>query len=482
MVLFGAGYALDEFFAAVVFASLAEEPTAGDRLGQSPVGPRSSLPSGRIRVPHRLHLPDGSRRNPGLGSVHAFSARSDLVSCVLVLTQPGPLQIFPTVRKPVQLRAGPPRRSADRADPRRWWRCSSRQPRDLARVDALPDGRPRRAPADSSGSSSPGSVGDRSASRRRRSVVMDGAGRRRERLAGVRVRGRRSSRSPSAIAILRHNLYDIDRIVSRTIAYALVSAIVAVVFGAVVVLLSTALSSFAQGQTIAVAASTLAAFAVFQPVLRRVRREVDMRFNRARYDADQTVAEFSARLRNEVDIATVARDWTRPSRRREARVAAAVAPRGETVTTHTEALVVAVVWAITAVGAVFMTALAVTHHRGRCVGPLVGHLHGPERSRRGLCLGRRDPRTPAARERRRRRLAGVRAAPRDDVLRVPARRLVHRSQRPRRPPRHGRLRGRQRDRLPDGRSSSGRHLRSSFQMDACRDAAGGGLSRRSGSS
>jgi len=93
-----------------------------------------------------------------------------------------------------------------------------------------------------------------------------------------------------------------------TIAYALVSAIVVVVFGTVVILLSTALGSFADGQTIAVAASTLAAFAVFQPVLRRVRRGVDMRFNRARYDADQTVAEFSARLRNEVDIATLARD------------------------------------------------------------------------------------------------------------------------------------------------------------------------------
>jgi hypothetical protein len=110
------------------------------------------------------------------------------------------------------------------------------------------------------------------------------------------------------VAILRYRLYEIDRIVSRTIAYTLVSAIVAVVFGGVVVLLSTALGSFAQGQTIAVAASTLAAFAVFQPVLHRVRREVDMRFNRARYDAERTVAEFSSRLREEVDIAAVASD------------------------------------------------------------------------------------------------------------------------------------------------------------------------------
>jgi hypothetical protein len=110
------------------------------------------------------------------------------------------------------------------------------------------------------------------------------------------------------IAILRYRLYEIDRIISRTIAYALVTAIVAFVFGGVILLLSTALSAFAQGQTIAVAASTLAAFAVFQPILRRVRRLVDMRFNRARYDAERTIADFSARLREEVDIATVAQD------------------------------------------------------------------------------------------------------------------------------------------------------------------------------
>ncbi len=139
--------------------------------------------------------------------------------------------------------------------------------------------------------------------------------------AGLVVFGFAGALIPIAIgiAILRHRLYDIDRIVSRTIAYALVSAIVAAVFAAVVVLLSTVLSSLADGQTIAVAASTLTAFAVFQPVLRRVRREVDMRFNRARYDADQTVAEFSARVRNEVDIATVAGDL-------DATVQAAVKP------------------------------------------------------------------------------------------------------------------------------------------------------------
>ncbi len=128
--------------------------------------------------------------------------------------------------------------------------------------------------------------------------------------AGLVVFGYAGALIPIAIgiAILRYRLYDIDRLISRTIAYAIVSAITAIVFGGVILLLSAALASFAQGQTIAVAASTLAAFAVFQPVLRRARRDVDRRFNRARYDAEQTIAAFSARLRDEVDIATVTTD------------------------------------------------------------------------------------------------------------------------------------------------------------------------------
>jgi hypothetical protein len=110
------------------------------------------------------------------------------------------------------------------------------------------------------------------------------------------------------VAVFRYRLFEIDRIVSRTIAYAIVSVIVAIVFGAVIVLLSAVLAPFTQGKTIAVAASTLAAFAVFQPILHGVRRNVDRRFNRARYDAEQTVAAFSARLRDEIHIAAVTTD------------------------------------------------------------------------------------------------------------------------------------------------------------------------------
>ena len=107
------------------------------------------------------------------------------------------------------------------------------------------------------------------------------------------------------IAILRYRLYDIDRLISRGIAYGIVSGILAIVFGGVVVILSAALATFAQGQTIAVAASTATAFALFQPIRRRVQRAVDRRFDRSRYDAELTVRTFAGRLRGDLDLGTI---------------------------------------------------------------------------------------------------------------------------------------------------------------------------------
>jgi uncharacterized membrane protein YbhN (UPF0104 family) len=121
------------------------------------------------------------------------------------------------------------------------------------------------------------------------------------------------------VAILRYRLYEIDRIISRTIAYAIVSVILIGVFGVVVVLLSTILSTFAEGQTLAVAGSTLVAFAIAQPVLGRVRRDVDRRFDRARYDHERTVAAFTSRVRDEIDVDAVSGDLASTTR-------AAVAP------------------------------------------------------------------------------------------------------------------------------------------------------------
>jgi hypothetical protein len=107
------------------------------------------------------------------------------------------------------------------------------------------------------------------------------------------------------VGILRYRLYDIDRIISRTLAYAIVTGLLIGVYAGLV-LLATGVLRFSS--PVAVAASTLAAAALFNPVRRRVQRAVDRRFNRARYDADQTVAAFAARLKDAVDLDSVRTD------------------------------------------------------------------------------------------------------------------------------------------------------------------------------
>jgi hypothetical protein len=108
-----------------------------------------------------------------------------------------------------------------------------------------------------------------------------------------------------AIAILRYRLFEIDRIVSRTVGWIAVTAILAGIFAGVIVGLQALLAGFTQGQTLAVAGSTLLAFALFQPVRRRVQSVIDRRFNRARYDASTTVDAFAERVRNEVHLGTL---------------------------------------------------------------------------------------------------------------------------------------------------------------------------------
>jgi len=109
------------------------------------------------------------------------------------------------------------------------------------------------------------------------------------------------------VGILKYRLYDIDRIISRTLAYAIVTGLLIGVYAGLV-LLATHVLAF---QTpVAVAGSTLAAAALFTPVRRRVQRIVDRRFNRARYDADRTVAAFAGRLQDAVDLDTVTADLT----------------------------------------------------------------------------------------------------------------------------------------------------------------------------
>ena len=112
------------------------------------------------------------------------------------------------------------------------------------------------------------------------------------------------------IAVLRYRLYEIDRIISRTIGWAVVTGVLVAIFAGLVVGLQAILASFTQGQTLAVAASTLIAFVLFQPVRRRVQSVVDRRFNRARYDAEGTAAAFAERQRDQMDIAGLTVDLT----------------------------------------------------------------------------------------------------------------------------------------------------------------------------
>jgi hypothetical protein len=107
------------------------------------------------------------------------------------------------------------------------------------------------------------------------------------------------------IAILRYRLYEIDRLISRTVGWAIVTGILVAVFAGAVVGLQTMLAGLTQGQTLAVAASTLLAFALFQPVRRRVQAAVDRRFNRARYDGRRLIDAFAAGLRQQANLAEI---------------------------------------------------------------------------------------------------------------------------------------------------------------------------------
>jgi len=107
------------------------------------------------------------------------------------------------------------------------------------------------------------------------------------------------------VGILKYRLYDIDKIISRTLAYALVTGLLAGLYAGLVLLATQVLRIHTP---VAVAAATLAAAALFSPLRRRVQRAVDRRFNRARYDADQMVTAFAVRLKDTVDLDSVQDD------------------------------------------------------------------------------------------------------------------------------------------------------------------------------
>jgi hypothetical protein len=108
------------------------------------------------------------------------------------------------------------------------------------------------------------------------------------------------------VAILRYRLYDIDLLINRTLVYGLLTVLLGAVYAGVVLFLGQVFGGItAEPPSWAVASATLAVAALFQPARRRIQQAVDRRFDRRKYDAAKTIAAFSARLRDEVDLDTL---------------------------------------------------------------------------------------------------------------------------------------------------------------------------------
>jgi hypothetical protein len=309
MVVVGVGYALSQLTVAVTFSFAAEGTARGDGLAQLTGWATVALQLVTV-LPFAIGFlfPTGRAQSPGWARFMRLFWMFVAAFVLLSLTQPGPLQLIPGVQNPFgfgpDLRGGRAiaptlvlstlaiftllvvsmvtrYRSADGIERQqmKWFVLA-------LSVSAVALGIV----------SAPAIVTDHPA---------DEVGLAAFAFAGAFV--------PLAIgiAILKHHLYDIDRLVSRTVAYGLISGILVAAYAATILLIHLPLRALTDGDAIPVALSTLVVAALFQPVRTTIQRVVDRRFDRGRYDAERTMRRFGERLRNEVDIAAVTSDLVR---------------------------------------------------------------------------------------------------------------------------------------------------------------------------
>ena len=306
MVVVGAGYALSMLCTALTFAFAAEATTEGRRLTEL-AGWATVLctQAGTLAFVIGFIFPTGRPHSPRWASFLRLFWLMALAFSLVVLLQPGPLHLYPTVQNPFgfgpDLRAGQPisplftlfsliafpalalslitrYRRADRPERQQLkWLALALMVSTIGLFVVYYQSVFTETPADQVGLTVYGFAA-----------------------AGVPV--------AIAIAIVRHRLYDIDRLISRTLSYASVTAVLSGVFSLAALTLGIVLGSLGEGQTIAVAASTLLVAALFGPLRRRAQTIVDRRFDRSAYDAALTVQAMTARLRDDVDLDRVESD------------------------------------------------------------------------------------------------------------------------------------------------------------------------------
>ncbi len=302
MVVVGAGYALSMLCTALTFAFAAEGTAEGRRLTEL-AGWATVLctQAGGLAFVIGFIFPTGRAQSPRWALFLRLFWLMMLVFGLVVLLPPGPLHLFPTVQNPFGF--GPDLRAGQLFSPLLTllslivfpalvlslvtrYRMADRPERLQLKWLAL--------------ALMVSSIG--LAVVYYRAVLTD----RPADEVGLTVYGFAAALVPVAIAIsiLRYHLYDIDRIISNTIGYGLVSLVLVGAFIVVNLGLQGALLiSITGSNPLAVAASTLLVAVSFNPLRRRIQRVVDRRFHRATYDAERTVAGLAGRLRDEVDIA-----------------------------------------------------------------------------------------------------------------------------------------------------------------------------------